>query len=1812
MAGIKIKISTEEAQTATRKLYADLEKLGATTKLTTMEVDKLRQRMLDKMGADKAVDAVDRLAKSVGMTRSEVAKFNQTLAPANFSDRITAGYKSIKSHWMAISVAAAAAGIAISKALDYSVQGAKAKQAEESFRQVATAANESADKIISAMKRASAGTIDDSDLMQKAVKGMVLGFSGDQIIKLTEIARVSARVAGEDVRDAYENITDAISTNMPRALKRYGLITKEEMSLVTKAAAAGIEDVNLYSLVTARAALQSAKMGPAVANAAEKLQVFHAQISETKETMGIWINTGLQKAYGVLQGFAAAGLSAAGGIAMIITKIHELNLFIEEHTGKNEKAIAAAKKLAAESRGTADMLLGAAGDLLGKAAKNIENLEKAAGKSDAAAIKRAQADLDRWTKEANAKLASEKAKQKATAETEAAEKKLAEAIKSSALEAEQVGGLSAAEKEMAKMEAEVKEFRANKLKEKDIAQYIENEIVLIGKLGAEEREKNETAQLEKEKAGLKEYEKMVLEETDFAVTENERAINEIIAKATMKDLVLKDLLKKKFITEEQYAKLSIKIEENKNKATLEKTTENAKRIADLNADLLSKDKNNGDKLYELRLKQIDAQAAAYKKDGASFEAIEAYKKDALSKANLEMGENTNKFFVGVQAGLEQLKLEHVTWGKVASDSVTTFAHDAQQEMSDGFFNVMTGRFGEFELEWRDLWDGVARVMSNKLSQMVVKFIAAQATMANASAAVDWVTALFAAKGIWELKGPEEGIPVVAHPGEMIVPAEVADQIRNGMYGSGYGTQFEGLSEALGNTAMGGGSMGRVGQSFLSGTAQQYGKTAAIGLGMNVSGKISTSQLMSGLLSPQALLSSIIGGGIPAAASSYLGLDSKSKIGYGIGSIAASQALGGMAGTVLGPIGGLVAMYLVEKAMDAMDMRTQEAVKDVYEDRYGQYFGGGIQYGADMAKGYLTDAQWGDMQSAMEAALNASSMIGDLSGVRSKGEGGFGQTGWGYGDYGGGMGWNEATGEWGGGGGYSSGYDFGGSYGSQGGATFGGYGFDVDQGLGLEGFASGGEYEGSTPFWAGEKGAEIIFPREKRVLSHAQSVAYAKRAGRSFPGYASGTPVLTDYADEASYNIAVQQRNLDIELMEASGDALGALAARRQDELAAMDESLRATAQAIYDQVDANTAKEKAAALETQKTNLEIELMELQGDAAGALALRRTKELEAMDGSLKGLAQSIFEQTDLNKVNEKAASIEAQRRSLEIELMDASGDSAGVLAARRADELKELEELNPELAILKQRTYDAADAITAQNEAEDLNNRLLTAQGETLKILANEREKESAAATEAGKAILKQIYAQEDLNAVTAKSAEWSSRLAQMTMTEDEYKIYTIDQTYQDMLDEISKLANLSEEDNAKLIGIATDIRDTSKEQLEADKQKETYTIWSSIQSLQKELDAMTVGSTTTTSAAQKALLEKYTNLQTQSQSVWGPELNRVQALFSSLPREEYDVMINNTWVAFQKMNSQIWALYDAELAAAKATDELNQRIEEYQYQIPLLEALGYAEEALAIKRHQELDALSKTNQVLQLQTWAAEDLTEAIGGFETRAEEISTFIDNLSQGSLAPVQSAQSWVNEYAKKRAKALGAGASDEDITGYLSYVQEYLEFQRAYGSNYQELYSSVMSDVVGLQSSNDTALAIAESQLGVLKEQSEILIEYGGQQVSLLESLINAVLTGSALPAHAGGGLTHGLTISGEMGAEWNIPTYEPQRTNFFKTVGFDSETIVKAIAKAVASNSQNQTGDLIIPVVLDGDMIGKVVAKQFRVNPDLQKSAKRAMK
>ena len=238
--------------------------------------------------ANKAQASFTELTNAFKSLRGQVQETDD--ATKKTGAGLTGLFDQMKEHWLGVTAAIAGVAIAANKAFDYMELGAKAEQAEASFRQVAAASKENADQIIADMKRASNGTVDDSDIMQKAVKGMIQGLSGDQLVKIMEAARIGARVAGEDVKTAYEGITDAIANKLPKGLIRYGLISQEQRKVVSEAMALGISDFNVYAIAMENAGKQSKILSNLQEDNAEKMQQWHAQMNDLKENIGktIW------------------------------------------------------------------------------------------------------------------------------------------------------------------------------------------------------------------------------------------------------------------------------------------------------------------------------------------------------------------------------------------------------------------------------------------------------------------------------------------------------------------------------------------------------------------------------------------------------------------------------------------------------------------------------------------------------------------------------------------------------------------------------------------------------------------------------------------------------------------------------------------------------------------------------------------------------------------------------------------------------------------------------------------------------------------------------------------------------------------------------------------------------------------------------------------------------------------------------------------------------------------------------------------------------------------------------------------------------------------------------------------------------------------------------------------------------------------------------------------------------------------------------------------------------------------------------------
>jgi hypothetical protein len=628
-------------------------------------------------------------------------------------------------------------------------------------------------------------------------------------------------------------------------------------------------------------------------------------------------------------------------------------------------------------------------------------------------------------------------------------------------------------------------------------------------------------------------------------------------------------------------------------------------------------------------------------------------------------------------------------------------------------------------------------------------------------------------------------------------------------------------------------------------------------------------------------------------------------------------------------------------------------------------------------------------------------------------------------------------------------------------------------------------------------------------------------------------------------IADQRRSIEIELMEALGNASGALAARRADELAALDASNRAIKQQVYDAQDAATAAQALAEatraqaeaakqtedaiaqalarqLELDKTarSMTADLLDLQGNAAGALAIRRQLELEAMDASLRPLKELIYQLTDAKTAAEALAAAQAEaakvakdaadesartakeladrlaaiaqeRASLEIRYLEAIGDTAGATAMKRAQELAATDDSNRALLQMIYTAEDAAAAIGGVSnaldilkEAADLQIRLLEAQGNTAAATALKRQAEIAATAEANRALLLQIYATEDAAAAAKSLADAQAEAARIAA---------------DAQAEAQRLAN---------------------EQAQA--------------------------------AA--ALAEKRAGLEIELMRALGNESAALAA-----QRQLELAALDPSLVALQQ---QVWAAQDAtaanaELAqhqadAADAAKVLSDATNDMT--LRLLDAQGRTAEATAMRRALEMAATDASLRGMLAQVYAAEDATAAQEAYTAALEETTSRIADARSalsdaydreaGAIKDVHdrfagfaatlrefrnslgSDAAFGNTYRNAqvafiKASALAGTGNEAGLAGLPDAARAFLDASKSSASS----LTQYQRDVAAVARALDTAIGAADAavdyqslQLAALDRSVAGLIEVNQSVLSVHDAIaaLESALTGEAAPA------------------------------------------------------------------------------------------------
>src|SRR5512137_704602 len=253
---VELSLDATKYTKAQKEILAGAEKNSADINKVFKTVGTQSDQMYNAMRAN-IENALTAIRKSHLSSADEIRRAQESAAQkiAQINSKQFGEQKSLleqaKTHWVGLSVAVAAAGVAMNRAMVYMEQGAKALQQESSFKIVAEQSGVMADTLIANMKRLTKETIDDSDLMQKSVKLMLAGFNAGQIERFSAQAVTASRIAGVSVSEAFDQLGDAIANRTPRAMVRLGAVTKEQMKIVEAAVSAGADSMTLYELAMA-------------------------------------------------------------------------------------------------------------------------------------------------------------------------------------------------------------------------------------------------------------------------------------------------------------------------------------------------------------------------------------------------------------------------------------------------------------------------------------------------------------------------------------------------------------------------------------------------------------------------------------------------------------------------------------------------------------------------------------------------------------------------------------------------------------------------------------------------------------------------------------------------------------------------------------------------------------------------------------------------------------------------------------------------------------------------------------------------------------------------------------------------------------------------------------------------------------------------------------------------------------------------------------------------------------------------------------------------------------------------------------------------------------------------------------------------------------------------------------------------------------------------------------------------------------------------------------------------------------------------
>ena len=258
--------------------------------------DNIVEIRIQATGADQAAKVLKGVADAGGQIGSIVAT-GSTKASAELS-RLGDTGKRVFEIFTGVSLGNLFVD-AIAKAKDFTVEtiklGAAARVQEEAFRLVADSVGASSTALSESLKRASAGITTQSDVMLASARALQQGLKPEQITALMEIARSQSKLTGATVAQAFNDITDAVTTLHTRHLKAYNIVVDStkayeayarQIGTVASALTEAGQTQAIFIETQRTLAGRTLDTSSAIIKQAEAWERLQSQIKDTREEFG--------------------------------------------------------------------------------------------------------------------------------------------------------------------------------------------------------------------------------------------------------------------------------------------------------------------------------------------------------------------------------------------------------------------------------------------------------------------------------------------------------------------------------------------------------------------------------------------------------------------------------------------------------------------------------------------------------------------------------------------------------------------------------------------------------------------------------------------------------------------------------------------------------------------------------------------------------------------------------------------------------------------------------------------------------------------------------------------------------------------------------------------------------------------------------------------------------------------------------------------------------------------------------------------------------------------------------------------------------------------------------------------------------------------------------------------------------------------------------------------------------------------------------------------------------------------------------------